>query len=355
MLNTIQDAVKLLLPAKRKSNSASGWTSFNAVCCEHNGESRDTRGRGGIITNASGSISYSCFNCNFKANYTPGRHLNFKFRKLLGWLGADENTIKRLVIDAIRVKDLIGPEEVVVKPEEEIVFKARTLPPGAISFSEWKTYLTLGGDNAEVPPHLMGSVDYIGKRGGDLLNRYEFYCSDSDEHNMHRRVIIPFYWKNNLIGSTSRAWDNSIKPKYHSDYEPNYVFNTDRQDPKNKFVIVTEGPFDAMAIDGVAVLSNECSEVQADIIDSLGREVIVVPDFDKHINKQGREVWPGQRLIEQAIEYGWSVSFPMWDVHVKDISDAVKEYGRLFTLKTILDNKQTSRLKIELMRKRIHS
>jgi hypothetical protein len=102
MLNTIQDAVTQYLPARRKTG-VSGWTSFNAVCCEHNGESRDTRGRGGVISNANGSISYSCFNCNFKANYTPGRHLNYKFRKLLSWLGADENSIKKLVIDAIRV------------------------------------------------------------------------------------------------------------------------------------------------------------------------------------------------------------------------------------------------------------
>lgn len=357
MLNTIQDAVKLLLPAKRKSSSASGWTSFNAVCCEHNGESRDTRGRGGIITNPNGSISYSCFNCNFKANYTPGRHLNFKFRKLLSWLGADENSIKRLVIDAIRIKELVSPEELKVEPAEEITFKPRPLPPGAQSFEQWRTFLMLTNVTGDepVPEHVFKTVNYVAERGGDLLNRYSFYTTDNDEHNMHKRVIIPCHWKEELIGYTARTLVDGIKPKYYAEYEPNYVFNMDKQTPENKFVIVTEGPFDAMAIDGVAVLSNECSEVQADIIDSLGREVIVVPDFDRHLNKRGQMVWAGEKLIEQAIEYGWSVSFPVWHELVKDTSEAVKAYGRLFTLKAILAGKQSSRLKIELMRKRIHT
>jgi hypothetical protein len=94
--------------------------------------------------------------------------------------------------------------------------------------------------------------------------------------------------------------------------------------------------------------------VQADIIDSLGREVIVVPDFDRKLVK-GREVWAGAKLVEQAMEYGWSVSFPVWRSEAKDASEAVKKFGQLFTLKTILEGKQSSRVNIELHKKRIHS
>ena len=133
MLNSILDTVNSLLPGKRKTNSVSGWTSFNAVCCPHRGESPDSRGRGGIITNPNGAISYSCFNCNYTANYTPGRHLNYKFRKLLSWLGADDNTVKRLVIDAIRIRELVEPERV-EEVKEEIVFNPRPLPAEAQSF-----------------------------------------------------------------------------------------------------------------------------------------------------------------------------------------------------------------------------
>jgi DNA primase len=122
------------------------------------------------------------------------------------------------------------------------------------------------------------------------------------------------------------------------------VFNTNNQLHDWKFVVVCEGPFDAMSIDGVAVLGNEVSDVQADIIDALGREVIVVADADKS----------GSKLVDAAIKYGWSVAFPVWqeDSDCKDISDAVVKYGKLFVLKTIIDSKETSKLKIELLKKR---
>ena len=124
MLTIVQDFIKSILPAKKKT-TPSGWTSFNAPCCHHNGETADTRGRGGMVMNPDGSTSFHCFNCNFKASYIPGRHLTYKFRKLLSWLGADEGTVKRLVIDAIRIRELVAPETVIEAVEqEEIKFKA---------------------------------------------------------------------------------------------------------------------------------------------------------------------------------------------------------------------------------------
>jgi hypothetical protein len=350
MLTSIQDAVKQLLPPKRKT-SASGWVSFNAPCCHHNGESADTRGRGGMVFNPDGGTSYHCFNCNFKANYTPGRHLNYKFRKLLSWFGADEGTIKRLVIDAIRVKDLVAPEDVKEEVKAEVSYKVRPLPEGAKDIIEVATFFEMATDSV-VPIEFKNAVEYVVDRAD--LGKYKFYWTDETEHNYHKRIIIPCYWKHELIGSTARTFDDAIKPKYYSDYEPDFVFNTDIQTAEKKFVVVVEGPFDAMAVDGVAVLGSECSEVQADVIDSLGKEVIVVPDFDvKVIN--GRKVWSGASLIDQALEYGWAVSFPIWAGEVKDTAEAVEKYGKLFTLKSILAGKETTRLKIELFKKKLYN
>jgi hypothetical protein len=344
MLSTIQDAVKLILPAKRKTNATSGWISFNAPCCSHNGESADTRGRGGIVMNPDGGVSYHCFNCNFKTSYTPGRHLSYKFRKLLAWFGADEGTIKRLVIDAIRIRDLVAPETIVEATEqEEIKFKARPLPEEAKTFHQLNTFYELN-DNVDVPKEWHQAVIYGANRAVDFT-KYEFYWTPETQYNLHKRIIIPFTWKNEIIGYSARAVYDDVKPKYHSSYEPNYVFNVDRQLKDSKFVIVCEGPFDAMAVDGVAVLSNECSEIQADIIDSLGREVIVVPDADR----------AGAKLVEQAIEYGWSVSFPIWQDVYKDVASAVENYGKLFTLKSIIEGKESNRLKIELRKKKLYN
>jgi hypothetical protein len=353
MLSSIQDAVKLLLPAKRKTNSTSGWISFNAPCCHHNGESADTRGRGGLVINPDGGISYHCFNCNFKASYTPGRPLYYKFRKLLSWFGASENEIKRLVIDALRVKDLIAPEaleEVVAR--EEVSFKARLLPLESQTFVGWETFYTLSAHNPQVynvPADFHHAVMYAAERKIDFI-KYDIRWTPEVEQKLHKRVVIPFTWKNQVIGYTARTFEDGIKPKYYNSHEPNYVFNVDRQYADAKFVVVVEGPFDAMSIDGVAILGSECNEAQADIIDSLGREVIVVPDFDKKLVK-GREVWAGESLVNSALEYGWSVSFPIWSETCKDVNDAVVKYGKLFTLKAIIEGKEHSRLKIELKKK----
>ena len=152
-------------------------------------------------------------------------------------------------------------------------------------------------------------------------------------------------WEGKTIGYTSRAFVDGVKPKYYSSYEPNFVFNTNMQQRDSKFVIVCEGPFDAMSIDGVAVLGNECSEQQAEIIEGLGKEVIVVADRDR----------AGARLLHNAIEYGWGASFPVWQETCKDINEAVVKYGKLFVLKAIIDGKETSKLKIELMRKKLYN
>ena len=344
MLNSIRDAVTQILPHKRKTNSTSGWISFNGVCCQHNGESADTRGRGGLVMNPDGGVSYHCFNCSYKASYVPGRHLTYKFRKLLTWLGADEGTVKRLVIDAIRIRELVAPETLVeVEEAEPINFKARPLPEEAQTFHALSNFYALN-DDRDVPTDFHNAVLYTASRKLDL-SRYEFYWTPEQQNNLHRRVIIPFTWRNQIIGYTARGMYDTIKPKYYNSHEPNYVFNVDRQLKDAKFVVVVEGPFDAMAIDGVAICGNECSEMQADIIDSLAREVIVVPDADK----------AGARLVDRAIEFGWSVSFPEWQEKYKDVGSAVEEFGKLFVLKSIIEARQSSKLKIELRKKRIYN
>jgi len=330
MLNIISDFIRSILPVKKKT-TPSGWTSFNAPCCPHNGESADTRGRGGLTANPDGSVSFHCFNCNFKASYQPGRHLTFKFRKLLKWLGADDIDIKRLVIEAIRVRELVVPEEVKAEAEEEkIEFKARDLPDDAV--------------NLVALDYVYPALEYCVSRKIDIT-KYAFYATKQEQYNLHKRIIIPFIWQGRTIGYTARAVTDGVKPKYYSNYEPNFVFNINNQLPDSKFVIVCEGPFDAMSIDGVAVLNNECNETQADIIESLGKEVIVVADRDR----------AGAKMINNAIEYGWTVSYPVWLETCKDVNEAVVKYGKLFVLKTILDAKQTSKLKIELMKKKLYN
>lgn len=362
---TIQQDILQLLPAKRKS-APSGWISFNAPCCHHNGESADTRSRGGLIPSGDGAVSYHCFNCGFKTGWRPGWHISYKFRKFLRWLGADDNTIQRFVIEAVRLKDTVAPESIPATDISTIEFKPRSLPPETATMEEWATMirLSLEYDNegtvtwealqAAVPTKLIDAVEYAHKRCVDQ-KKYQLSISDDEAYNMHKRIIVPFTWQGKVIGYTGRALYDDVKPKFHNSHDAGYVFGIDHQLPNAKFVIVVEGPFDAMAINGVAVLGSHPSETQIDIIDSLTREVIVVPDFDKHIDKRGREVWAGAQLVDTAIDCGWNVSFPVWHETCKDVNEAVQKYGKLFVIKSILDGVETSRLKIELKKKRIHT
>ena len=348
MFNSVQDYTLSILPPKKK-RSQSGWLSFNAVCCHHNGENPDTRGRGGIITNPDGGVSWHCFNCGFKTGYTPGRPLSFKYRKFLKWLGADQNEVQRLVVEALRIKDLIDPTEI-KEPEEKIEFEVRSMPEEAQCFMAIAEFYSLS--EKFFPKEFVSCVDYVYSRKIDM-QKYQLYWTPEVENKLSHRVIIPFYFKEKIVGFTARAFNNDIRPKYHSNHPPHFVFNMDNQLPDNKIVIVCEGPFDAMSIDGVSTQTNDISEQQAELIEALGKEVIVVPDFDKHTNKQGKTVWPGKQMVDKAIEYGWAVSFPIWKDTCKDINEAVITYGKLFVLKSIIAAKESNPLKIKLLTNKI--
>jgi DNA primase len=119
------------------------------------------------------------------------------------------------------------------------------------------------------------------------------------------------------------------------------VFNLDRQQDEREFVIVCEGPFDALSIDGCALLGAEIKDSQNWLLKQLGKELVLVPDRDHE----------GPRTVEQAIEYGWSVSMPDWPEGIKDINDAVIKLGNLATLWLIISAKESNGLKIRLRAK----
>jgi hypothetical protein len=49
------------------------------------------------------------------------------------------------------------------------------------------------------------------------------------------------------------------------------------------------------------------------------------------------------------------VSLPEWGDDVKDVADAVKKYGRIYTLFTILQYRETNEIKIKLLKKKLEN
>ena len=334
-MNLIQNTILTSLPANRKK-TPSGWISFNAPCCVHNGETADKKKRGGVMTSADGTVSYHCFNCGFKASYVIGRKLTYKMRQFMGYIGIPDDTIRKLAIEAMR------EEEGDVKYEKKkfVTFKDKTLPKNAHKLDVWlEKYVAKDLTEPQIQK-IEGLLKYLEGRGIGP-EWYDFMYSPDQYWDVDKRLLIPFYWRGHVVGFTGRMFEQSDKVKYYTDVQPGYVFNMDAQDWTRKFVIVTEGPFDAISVSGVSILGSEINDIQRELIDGLGRKVIVVPDRDA----------PGEKLINQAIEFGWNVAFPEWNESITDVADAVSKYGRLFTIQSILKTTESSRFKIDLKRK----
>jgi hypothetical protein len=316
------------LPAKRKP-SPQGWLSFNAVCCHHNGDSQDKRGRGGIKVTEQG-WSYHCFNCSYTASFTLGRTLSFKARRLLGWIGVPDNEIEMLNLESLRHRNIHGLLE-----DRQKTFNALA----NIEFGESDDFPPY---SEVVTPEFPLYWDYIRRRCVPEDFPIMTAIKNDGIHWIRPFVVVPFTYDNKVIGWTARFLDNKI-PKYINHSQPGYVFGTDLQHADWNYAIVTEGIFDALSIGGLALMHNTISDAQARLIRSLGKEVIVVPDQDL----------PGMELVDRAVELGYSVSMPDWPDHIKDVNDAVIEYGRLGALLTIMAARETSKIKIELRKKQL--
>ena len=331
-MNIVFDALQIYLPAKRKQ-TPSVWLAFNAPCCEHNGTTPDTRQRGGLIANADEGVSFHCFNCGFKTSWRNGRNLSFKMKKFMRWLNVPDDTITKLALQVLQTKtDETGHKTFITLPK----FVSKELPAKSKPIHEWADYKAL--EPGGIDKDLFKVLEYIASRKLNL-NDYDFYWTP--ESGYRDRLIIPFYYREKVVGYTARKVVES-KVKYLSEQQPGYVFNIDEQTDDRKYVVAVEGPIDAIAIDGVALLGSEIKEQQTALLNSLGKHVIVVPDRDE----------AGQKLVYDAMESGWSVSMPDWSQDIGDVNDAVRKYGRLHTLYSIVKNAEESQLKIKLRMKK---
>lgn len=317
-MGLISDTLLAHLPAKRK-HTPSGWIGFNAPCCG------DKRQRGGFIVNGGDAVSYHCFNCQFKASWQPGRTISQKMNKLMRLLNISDSIISQLRLEALRLNDTSNAVVQSIVPK----FEVKALPPDSVPITSLLDH---------IPVKLVPVLEYLANRNL-CLDDYPFYWTP--KLGFSNRVIIPFLKDNVIVGYTARAIGDG-KPKYISEQQPGYVFNLDRQTQDREFVLVVEGPIDAISIDACALMGAEIKDSQNWLLKQLGKEVILIPDRDHE----------GPKTVEQALEFGWSVSMPDWPEGIKDVNDAVVKIGRLATLYLIMQAKESNNLKIQLRAKK---
>lgn len=309
------------LPSKKKQ-TPSGWVSFNCPVCD------DRRSRGGIKLSDQG-WSYHCFNCSATASFVLGRALSYRARKLLTSLRVPEQEIDLLNLESMRHRSVFGlldDRAKVVNQLSNINFEEiDDFPPGS----------------ELITPDLPKYWQYLRSRAVPEDFPVMTTIRTDGIHWVREHVTIPFTYDGKMVGWSARMLDGKT-PKYISHSQPGYVFGIDLQHPDWQHVLVMEGLFDALSTGGVAVMHNTISDAQARLIRTLDRQVTVVPDQDE----------AGLELIDRAVELGWAVSIPNWP-DCKDANDAVRKYGRLATLLTIMQARETSRVKIELRKKQL--
>jgi hypothetical protein len=300
--------------------------------------------RGGFALQP-GSIVYNCFNCQYKTGWRSGQQFSRRFRNLLTWFGVSDNEIQRLNFKAFQLREQIKQRKDDA-PQVSFNFKEDTLPAGSRPFVHWLS-------QNPISPDFLAVVEYLQGRGDDVITQYDWHWTPDvtiDKYGRKRsfsdRIIIPFRWYGKVVGWTARSIRSTEYLKankltrYVTSSQPNYLFNVDVITPEHQYIILCEGPFDALAINGVATLGNHLSASQCDWLNNTGKIIIVLPDLEKG----------GGALVDAAIKHRWCVSFPDWDRSIKDASDAVKFYGRIYPIWAIIEKRNNSPLYIAVVR-----
>jgi hypothetical protein len=304
----------------RTTKTPSGWLTFNCPMCN------DKRKRAGVISK-SAKISYNCFNCKYTTGWSPTPYIGQKYKDLATRLGASDEDIHKVQIELLKHK-----EELEGVDDDNYVY----------NFSKFEI--------VELPEEVMLVEDlpeehevrqYAKQRGLEGLYTLLYFPNDP---LYAKRLVVPFTFNGDIVGWTARHINPPDKqtPKYLHKMSSGFVFNIDRfADSEREIVIVVEGVFDAISVDGVAVLGNHVTPEQAHLIDKLGKRIILCPDRDK----------AGKELIEEALALGWEVSFPPWSKDVKDAADAVAKYGRLLTVASIIEHATDNKIKAQVKAK----
>jgi hypothetical protein len=318
-MSIVESTLQAHLPALKRNTN--GWLTMNCPVCVQNGQPRpDTKHRGGIKFEQD-RVGYHCFNCGYTTGWRPGQRLGIKLIKFMRAIGVDEGEIQRLKIqlwDQV-VEDVDTIHEPFKKPDwPEIEFP-------------W-----------EIQDITLEAAEYLDSR--KVLELTDWLTSPSSIQGMNNRVILPFFDNDKLVGYNARWIGEAPKgtAKIIASRPASFVFNLDRQSQARKYTMVLEGEYDALSLDGVAIMTNSISPEQAKIIEDIDNEPVVLPDRDR----------AGLQLALQAADLGWSVSFPDWPEGIKDANQAVQQFGRVATLQSVISAIETSPLKIKLIARR---
>lgn len=326
--DTIEDLIRSSIPLTHGKTSQ-GWEK---VFCEVCGDGSRTKGpRGGWILEGNRAI-YHCFNCGISGSFDSDRE--YAYSKNM-----------RAILSAFKI-----PEDQHKKIANKKFFSKESPISKKQSISNEINYI-------EIPSHFYKLCDaknddvIAEKAKSYLLSRkinpesYDFYLSsgivnsgnpreEAIAKSLRNRLIIPAYKNGKMIYWQARLLDTSKKEeKYLSPQLPKskVIYGYDRLfTDSDKPLFITEGFFDSHLLNGIAVLGNELSKFQIDLINKSNRRKIVVPD--RKINKSKTD--NGKKLASQALSLGWEISLPDFG-ECTDVNSAIIKYGKIYVMNSI--------------------
>lgn len=337
--NYVSELITTHIPLKRKVTP--GGINFNCPLCVLRGQSRpDNRMRCGVKIFSNGAMKINCFNCKLATKWDPGDYLPAKIKQLLKELGCSDKEVLFAHKVCYQLANSLMPAQRAVVESYTPEFNSVELTEGAKPLSYWDNLI----DNDISFPnqdHFLNVQEYALSRGKELYHRYSYYWSPVFPH--HKRLIIPFLHKNEIVGYVGRTYDPNDMNRYMANTQVNYIFNNHYINDYRKIVIVVEGVFDAMSIDGAAMLGAKMTDSQALWLKDSGKKVIILPDLQPS----------GMPLVDAATKHGFMVSIPEWEYGIKDANQAVEYYGKLWTIKSIIDNATNNKMKINFLSKKL--
>jgi hypothetical protein len=301
---TLESLIKERLHLRR---SRTGWDVGKCQVCN------DYKDRAGFKFE-NNYVVYNCWNCGTTSRYEEGSgHISKNMRRILNAYGFDDTEISD-VVNSTFFKPIQKAEVITLSSISKINTNTPTvkLPP--------KSY-RIGSD--EFTDYQEKLVSYLINRKIDLI-KYPFYFSM--ETRFINRVIIPFYRNGHLIYWQARSIDESEKKRYdNSPVSRNAViFNFDQlytYSPGPLFV--TEGVFDAMIVNGVAILGSKLNDAKIELFSKTNRRLVFVIDKDKN----------GKQLAEDVLSRGWEIAFA--PDGASDINNAAQRFGKIWTIQQL--------------------
>ena len=301
--------------------ASNGW---HRIYCEVCGDGKRVKGpRGGWLFQDKLAF-YHCFNCGIDGSFDPDREHCFSknMKSILEKFSIPIDECRKLCISSLKSTS----KE--VKPSKDEI-KFIELPDHILPISKFSTDV------------IRNANTFLQSNYGLSVDSYPFHMSTGITNNENilekssvkfwlNRIIIPFYKNGKLIYYKGRDITGNSKIKYLAPEikKTNIIFNYDQIfTPTELPLFVVESEFDAINLNGCAVMQNKLSKGQIKTLNKSNRKKIIVPDFGGDYNT----------LAEQAISEGWSVAIPKFG-DCKDVSESIVKFGKLYTLRSIMRN-----------------